>query len=297
MARGEEGVAEGDIARWLGGRSFADWKAEFDETGYLIFENVLQPEEVDRQRAALQPYLDADVTGRNDFEGMKSNRVYAMLAKSPVFADLVTHPLALAFAEADLGKSCLLSACLAIKLQPGETVQPWHYDDSHLRVPRPRASFGVSTFWAIDPMTEENGATELLPGSHLWPEDSIAGANSAADFANTEIRDVDDDPAARDDAIKAIMPSGSLMVTKGTLWHRGGANRSDAPRLIVTPQYCPGWARQLENMAMTMTPAQAATLPGRARELIGYSIHPPFMGYVDGMHPKRVLEDTQQQGA
>ncbi|MGP1352731.1 MAG: phytanoyl-CoA dioxygenase family protein [Parasphingopyxis sp.] len=296
MARGEEGVAESDIAQWLGGRSFADWKAEFDETGYLIFENVLPPEEVDRQRAALQPWLDADVTGRNDFEGMKSNRVYAMLAKSPVFADLVTHPLALAFAEADLGKSCLLSACLAIKLQPGETVQPWHYDDSHLRVDRPRPSFGVSTFWAIDPMTEDNGATELLPGSHLWPEDSIAGANSAADFANTEIRDVDDDPAARDDAIKAIMPSGSLMVTKGTLWHRGGANRSDAPRLIVTPQYCTGWARQLENMAMTMTPAQAATLPERARELIGYSIHPPFMGYVDGMHPKRVLEDTQQQG-
>lgn len=296
MARGEEGVAEADIAQWLGGRSFADWKAEFDETGYLIFENVLPPEEVDRQRAALQPYLDADVTGRNDFEGMKSNRVYAMLAKSPVFADLVTHPLALAFAEADLGKSCLLSACLAIKLQPGETVQPWHYDDSHLRVPRPRASFGVSTFWAIDPMTEDNGATELLPGSHLWPEDSIAGANSAADFANTEIRDVDDDPAARDDAIKAVMPSGSLMVTKGTLWHRGGANRSDAPRLIVTPQYCPGWARQLENMAMTMTPAQAATLPERARELIGYAIHPPFMGYVDGMHPKRVLEGAQKHG-
>jgi hypothetical protein len=27
----------------------------------------------------------------------------------------------------------------------------------------------------------------------------------------------------------------------------------------------------------------------RARELIGYSIHPPFMGYVDGVHPRRLL--------
>lgn len=295
MARGEEGPT--DIAQWLDGRSFADWREQFDRDGYLIFENVLSPEDVERQRAALQPWLDADVTGRNDFEGMKSNRVYAMLAKSAVFADLVTHPLALAFAEADLGESCLLSACLAINLQPGETVQPWHYDDSHLRVPRPRPSFGVSTFWAIDPMTGDNGATELLPGSHLWAEDSIEGANSAADFANTEIRDVDDDPAARDDAIKAVMPVGSLMVTKGTLWHRGGANRSDKPRLIVTPQYCPGWARQLENMAMTMPPEQAAALPERARELIGYSIHPPFMGYVDGMHPKRVWEEAYKRGA
>lgn len=283
-------VSEDEIAAWLGSRSFADWRADFDRDGYLIFENVLPPDKVDRVRAALQPWLDADVTGRNDFEGMKSNRVYAMLAKSPEFVDLVTHPLALAFAEADLGRSCLLSACLAINLHPGETVQPWHFDDSHLRVPRPRPPFGVSTFWAIDAMTEDNGATELLPGSHLWEEDSIAGANRFDDFSNTEIRDASDDPAARDDAIKAVMPAGSLMVTKGTLWHRGGANRSDAPRLIVTPQYCPGWARQLENMAMTMTPAGAAALPERARELIGYSIHPPFMGYVDGMHPKRVLE-------
>ena len=293
MARAVQQSERPSLDRWLDGRSFAEARADFDRDGYIIFENVLSPAAVDRVRAALQPYLDADITGRNDFEGLKSNRVYAMLAKSPVFAELVIHPLALAFAESDLGESCLLSACLAINLQPGETVQPWHYDDSHLRVPRPRAPFGVSTFWAIDPMTKDNGATELLPGSHTWPQNSIEGANSAADFANTDIRPVDDDPAPRADAIKAVMPSGSLMVTKGTLWHRGGANRSDAPRLIVTPQYCPGWARQLENMAMTMTPEQAAQLPERARELVGYSIHPPFMGYVDGMHPARVLKSSR----
>lgn len=290
MARGGEAVAEKDIGRWLGGRSFAECRAEFDEAGYIIFENVLPGERVEALRAALAPWLAANVSGRNDFEGLKSNRVYAMLAKSPLFADLVIHPLALAFAEADLGRSCLLSACLAINLQPGETVQPWHYDDSHLRVDRPRGSWGVSTFWAIDPMTEDNGATELLPGSHLWEDNTIEGANTAADFANTQVRDVDDDPAAREDAVRAVMPAGSLMIAKGTLWHRGGANRSDAPRLIVTPQYCPGWARQLENMAMTMTREQAAALPPRARELIGYSIHPPFMGYVDGMHPSRILD-------
>jgi hypothetical protein len=37
-------------------------------------------------------------------------------------------------------------------------------------------------------------------------------------------------------------------------------------------------------------PAEVAEkLPERARELIGYSIHPPFMGHVDGVHPKRLL--------
>ena len=286
-------VDEETLKPWLNGRSFADCKAEFDDTGYIIFEHVLDTEEIARQRHALAPYLDAGITGRNDFEGLKSNRIYAMLAKSPVFADLVIHPLPLAFAEADLGESCLLSACLAINLHPGETVQPWHYDDEHLRVPRPRSSWGVSTFWAIDAMTEENGATELLPGSHLWPEDRIQPSTIGQAMDDTIMRDVADDPAPRADTIKAVMPAGSLMVSKGTLWHRGGANRSDASRLIVTPQYCPGWARQLENMAMTMSREQVAALPERARELIGYSIHPPFMGYVDGMHPARTLEKAR----
>ena len=61
------------------------------------------------------------------------------------------------------------------------------------------------------------------------------------------------------------------------------------PRLIVTPQYCPPWARPLETMLLAVPPEKAAQLPERAQELIGYSIHPPFMGYVDGMHPKRSL--------
>lgn len=270
--------------------SFAALRADFDRDGYLVFPSVLSTGELADIRAALTPYLESDVTGRNDFEGLRTNRVYAMLAKSPVFADLAIHPLPLAFAEADLGRECLLSACLAINLHPGETVQPWHYDDGHYRLPRPRASLGVSAFWTIDDTTEDNGATEILPGSHLWPENELPGSSSPTSFSTKEFNAQAHDPGARPDAVKAVMPAGSLMLAKGTLWHRGGANRSEKPRMIITPQYCPGWTRQLENMLLSVPPAIAATLPERARELIGYSIHPPFMGYVDGMHPARALE-------
>jgi hypothetical protein len=27
------------------------------------------------------------------------------------------------------------------------------------------------------------------------------------------------------------------------------------------------------------------------QRMLGYSIHPPFMGFVNGKHPKRLLED------
>jgi ectoine hydroxylase-related dioxygenase (phytanoyl-CoA dioxygenase family) len=276
-------------SRWLDGRSFASWRQQFDERGYLIFERVLTPEFVDDIRTALKPHLARELTGRNDFEGFRTNRVYALLAKSPVFAELAIHPLALAFAEAELGSSCLLSAMLAINLHPGETVQPWHTDDGGARMPRPRPPLGISAFWAIDDTTELNGATEIIPGSHLWDDHRIEGASSLADFASKT------PPASRAtgdraDAIKLAMPSGSLAITKGTLWHRGGANRSQRPRLIITPQYCAGWVRQLENMCLAVPPDVAASLPERARELIGYSIHPPFMGHVDGVHPRRLLQ-------
>ena len=274
---------------WLQGRPFSSWREDFDRFGYLIFERVLPQDRVAEIRAALKPHLARDLKGRNDFEGVKTNRVYALLVKSPLFADLVAHPLVMAFVEAELGESCLLSALLAINLQPGETAQPWHFDDSGVKIPRPRPPLGVSTFWAIDDTTELNGATEIIPGSHLWDGAIIEGAVAPTDFAS---RAADREVTDRVDAIKMTMPSGSLAITKGTLWHRGGANRSDSARLIITPQYCAGWVRQLENMCLAVPAEIANTLPERVRELIGYSIHPPFMGHVNGLHPKRLLRTT-----
>ncbi|MBI1393373.1 MAG: phytanoyl-CoA dioxygenase family protein [Alphaproteobacteria bacterium] len=262
-------------------------KDAFERDGYVIVPDVLSADVLSRVRAALDPYLRAGPKGRNEFEGRETNRVYALLAKDDVFAELATHPLALAFVERDLGPSCLLSAFLAINLQPGETAQPWHHDDAHISLPRPRRRCGVSVFWAIDPMTEENGATELLPGSHLWGEENPNGALSDEDFSPQARRD--GDPGARPDAVKAVMPAGAMMALKGDLWHRGGANLSASSRLILTPQYCAGWARPLENMLLATPPARAAQLSERARELVGYSIHPPFMGYVDGVHPRKTL--------
>lgn len=285
-------IDEEHLKPWLKGRSLDDWYAEYDENGYVIFPEVMTKSEVDEVRGALAPHLTK--LGRNNFEGFRSNRVYALLAKEPeVFSKMAIHPLALAFVEREHGSSCLLSAMLAINLHPGESVQGWHTDDAQINVPRPRPAYGVSTFWAIDELTETNGATELIPGSHLWDEDQIERPDILEGNVMKD-QDYSHDPMPHPDAIKATMPSGSFMVAKGTLWHRGGANRSDAPRLIVTPQYCPGWARQLENMIAVTPRSVAAKLPRRVRELLGYSIHDVFMGYTDGVHPDTLLDNPRQ---
>ena len=84
------------------------------------------------------------------------------------------------------------------------------------------------------------------------------------------------------------MPAGSVVVFAGTLLHRGGANTTDRPRLAITPQYCEPWLRQQEPM-MLVAGAAAADYPPALQSLLGYSIHPPFMGHIGGRHPLKTL--------
>ena len=94
-----------------------------------------------------------------------------------------------------------------------------------------------------------------------------------------------------ENAIKITMPAGSALVFTGSLVHRGGANHSNKERLAITPQYCQPWLRQIENMVLSVPPEKAAALSPKVQSLLGYSVRSPgFMGYVDGMHPKRLLD-------
>jgi ectoine hydroxylase-related dioxygenase (phytanoyl-CoA dioxygenase family) len=253
--------------------------------GYAIVPSLLPAAQCAAIRAALAPWLDTGPVGRNDFEGYRSRRVYALLAKSPVFAELVAHPLVLEVCEAMLGPNVLLSACLAIETHPGETVQPLHFDDSFYRVPRPRPAYGVSAFWAIDAFGADNGPTEIIPGSHRWGDEPPPGAIGEQTFVAGAAVASQDAPGLE----PVLMPAGSLMLVLGTLWHRGGANRSTAPRLLITPQYCVAWGRPMESMLLAVPPETVAGYPLRVQQLLGYDIHPPFMGHVNGMHPRRTL--------
>jgi ectoine hydroxylase-related dioxygenase (phytanoyl-CoA dioxygenase family) len=242
------------------------------QQGYVVIPSLLSRGQIGRIKAELAPYLRGTLRGRNDFEGFETERVYALLAKAPVIAELVEHPRILPILDRLLAPNYLLSANLAIQLYPGETRQPLHFDDGFYKVPRPRRAYGVSTIWAIDEFTTDNGATEIIAGSHLW------GAE----------RPAEDDPRIE----SVIMPAGSVIVFMGTLWHRGGANQSAAPRLAITPQYCEPWLRQIENQVLAVPREMAAKCSQRVQELLGYSIHPPFMGYVDGVHPRRLIDPS-----
>jgi ectoine hydroxylase-related dioxygenase (phytanoyl-CoA dioxygenase family) len=239
-----------------------------ERDGYAVVPDVLTTAEMDRVRAALDPHFALGLRGRNPFEGHETQRVYSLVVKSRAFDRLILDPLMLDVSERVLGPDFLLTATLAIKLEPGESAQDFHWDDIFYKVPRPRPPISVSTLWAIDDFTEDNGATLVYPGSHRWG---------------------DGPPAELPEAVATTMPAGSVLVYFGTLVHAGGENRSDGNRLGISIQYATGWARQQENFMMAFGVDGARDLPSRLQELIGYSIHPPFMGMIDGRHPKKLL--------
>jgi ectoine hydroxylase-related dioxygenase (phytanoyl-CoA dioxygenase family) len=87
------------------------------------------------------------------------------------------------------------------------------------------------------------------------------------------------------------MPAGACVFFLGTLLHRGGANRSDRPRLAFSNQYCEPWARQQENFFFGVPKEIAREMSPRLQEMLGYSIWPPFMGQVTASHPMKVLRE------
>lgn len=245
--------------------------AALHEHGYVVIHDAISTATTRRVREQLEPYLQGEHPGRNEFEGLDSERVYALLDKAPVIAELVGHERTLGIIDRLLEPNYLLSACLAILLHPGETAQPWHHDDAFVTMPKPRPSYSASTIWAIDDFTADNGATEVIPGSHRW------GHEPVGDRA--------------DESVVVEMSAGSVVVFLGTTVHRGGANRSNGDRLAITPQYCAPWARPQETFMLSVRREMAAGYPPRIQQLLGYSIHPPFMGHADGVHPAKRLDD------
>jgi hypothetical protein len=238
-----------------------------EEEGFAVIPSLLPPELVQAVRDDVLPRLDPPYA-RNNFEGFATQRLYDVLGKTRACDPLVEHPVVLGLIDRILEPNYLLSQLQVINILPGEARQPLHYDDAFYPWPRPRRSLGAAAIWAIDGFTEENGATVVIPGSHRWPDRA---------------------PADDDIAKPVVMPAGSLLFFHGTLWHGGGANRSSWPRLAVAAQYCAPFLRQQESFALSLPPSRAKDLGEHIQRMIGYSIHPPFMGFVNGAHPKRLL--------
>jgi ectoine hydroxylase-related dioxygenase (phytanoyl-CoA dioxygenase family) len=273
--------------------------AAIREAGFAVLHDVIPPDDLVAMRHALAPDLAAERYGRNDFEGHRTQRVYSLVGRAPIFAALVEHPLVLALCDAFLEPNYLLTASQAINIQPGETPQPFHTDDSFYRIARPRDAVSLSFIFAVDPFSRENGATQVVAGSHRWDDAAVDRLLADVDFATVPEGERIPRPkhglpaGVRGEVRDVEMPAGAAIAFLGTLVHRGGENHSARPRLALSNQYCQPWARQQENYCLSIPHATARRMSPRVQALLGYSVHPPFMGHANGLHPRRVLEEDK----
>jgi ectoine hydroxylase-related dioxygenase (phytanoyl-CoA dioxygenase family) len=214
--------------------------------------------------------------------GGVNQRLWFLVNKGQCFRDMVIHPLVDELVGHVLGSDFILSTHSANIAKPGGVRMGLHTDQwwmpqpmrpnaDHVRpadisrAPReefihPDPSLGIApavvcnTMWMLSDFRADNGATEVVPGSHL------TGAHP--------------DPQNQADypIVQAEAPAGSLMVFDGRLWHGTGANSGTDERLGVLATFCAPQFRQQENQVLGLDRALWDDMPQKLRDRLGFKV-------------------------
>jgi len=239
-------------------------KEVLDRDGCVVIDRLAAPAVLDRVREEMAPHIEACPLGGDDFGGRSTRRIGALIARSETAREIVQHPFALGTASRVLGHATNYQLHLTqiIAIGPGESSQDIHRDQWAFDFfPFPSGyEVQCNTIWAMDDFTEENGATRVIPGSHRF-----------ADKQQFE----------QEDTIPAEMEKGSVFLYTGSVYHGGGANRSDRVRMGLNITYNLGFLRQEENQYLSCPIEVARTLPDELLRLMGYAMGAYALGYID----------------
>ena len=239
----------------------ADVLQAINAEGAVIIDALVDQKTITRLRTETDPYMAATDNGMDDFSGRLTTRTGGLISRSADCRDLVMHPRILELCDGFLLPNCQryqLHLTQIIRLRPGQGRQVIHRDrwawGSHLSHVEPQ----LNTIWALSDFSEENGATQVVPGSTQWPDDRVP-----------EVGEV----------TQATIEPGSVLVYSGSVFHGGGENRSEADRIGLNITYSLGWLRQEENQYLSTPPELAREVSEDLQELIGYSLGQYALGY------------------
>lgn len=235
--------------------------AVISRDGAAIIEGVLNKSQLQQFRTELDPFMESTSSGQDDFTGRSTTRTGALVARSAMAREMVMHPLITAAANEFLAPYCQriqLHLTQIIRLKPGQGKQVIHRDrwawGQYMKSIEPQ----FNTIWAITDFTEENGATQVVPGSIDWP---------------------DDRKSEPEEICQAVMPAGSVLVYTGSVFHGGGENLSQSDRIGANLTYTLGWLRQEENQYLSCPPEVARQYSPELQDMLGYTMGQYAMGY------------------
>ncbi len=199
--------------------------------GFVIVPNALDPVTLAEAQEAVAQILEQEKTEK-DREGL-SKRSFGIAVKHPVFRRMACHPLVVEVWQAYLGEDMLLSTWSSNTVLPGAGGMNWHADHPYwaMKEPWPQGVLAGQTLWMLDDFNEANGATGLVPRSHLL------------------CHKPDCDPQApHPDQVLAEASAGSVLLFDGRLWHSSRPNQTSAPRTCLLGMYIRACCVPMEEM-------------------------------------------------
>jgi ectoine hydroxylase-related dioxygenase (phytanoyl-CoA dioxygenase family) len=241
--------------------------------GYTIVENAVEPALCDALDEMLEKIEETRYMAQNPFEGLKTKRLYNLLARARIFQVVPTNSNVLPIIEKVLDEGLLVSSLSSVTLFPGQPQQPIHADDLMIPLPKPHVPIICNTVWALCDFTEENGATRIVPGSHL--------SNRSPKLDETH-----------EHTLPMVMKRGSVLILHGSLWHGGGANRTtDQKRRGLLMNYCAGYIRQQENQQLGIPREIVKTFSPRLQMMLGYGVYRGVVGHINGVNPVALVRE------
>ena len=253
--------------------------AIFKRDGCIIVRDAIGHEVIDALLSDLDPYLLRKPCGSGDILGSKTKRLHSLFGKSSRVQDFILHDKVLEIMDLELAPWCdnyQLNSNSITSIGPGETPQALHRDDLLYPLAHPSERNACCTaFYALTDFTEENGATRIIPGSHLWDDDRVP---------------------REDETVGAVMTKGSFCVFVGSTYHGGGRNTTaDEWRTAMFTGFTLGWLRQEQNWYLSVTPEEVRLMPEKLARLLGFNVHAPFLGWVqDFQDPYDIIHGYEE---
>ena len=243
----------------------ADVMAAYDADGGVIVRDLLSDDArraiVEDLSAGLEDAAPGSKSGMDlweTFHGRNTVRFCGLAARSRAFVDhALLNPVFTAVTDELLlanGADYWLNTGQVMAIGPGEPAQYLHRDENNW--PEAVAAdreVTVSCLFALSDFTRENGATVVVAGSQRRPPGLVRGAETSPD-----------------EIAYAEMPAGSGLIYSGKVIHGAGGNTTENWRYGMHVSFVVGWLRPEEASPLAVDRDRAASLPERARELLGW---------------------------
>ena len=228
QALAQLGISTTDLTR--------EQRRQFDEDGYFVVANIFGPAEVEEMRSEYERLrsIEGEYGGHEVHIEPGAPRLSNLFNKSPAFDRCLSCKPTLAAAAYLLGEIRVYSLNARNPLK-GQGQQLLHSD-----VPRvsPTDWRVVNSMVMLDDMTETNGPTRVVPGSHKWVPINVPDVNMAeVKYIEVTPKDKEimpkDPMAPHPKEIRLIGKAGSVAVINGHIWHGGTRNESGASRRVL----------------------------------------------------------------